>query len=208
MAFGTSEHYNRALSSEPSASLRVLLANERADHMRLVAVIVESLGHTVVATSTEVAEVGALTTDEHPDVALVGLGENTQHALDLIDQIVREASCPVIALLLTSDRAFVDQAAKLGIFAYIVDAEAEELQGALDITLSRFREYHSLQGAFGRRAIIECAKGILMERHKISRDDAFALLRHQSGTTGNKLIVVAEAVVDGHALLPPRRTEP
>ena len=44
--------------------------------MLLVAAIVQSLGHTVVATSTDVAKVGALTTSEHPDVALVGLGES------------------------------------------------------------------------------------------------------------------------------------
>lgn len=173
--------------------------------MLLVAAIVQSLGHTVVATATDVSKVGALTTSEHADVALVGLGASSQHALDLIEQIVHEASCPVIALLTTGDGPFVDQAAKLGIFAYIIDAEARELQGALDITLSRFNEYHSLEGAFGRRAIIERAKGILMERRKISEADAFALLRDQSATTGVKLIAVAQAVVDGHALLPADR---
>ena len=42
--------------------------------MLLVAAIVQSLGHAVVATSTDVTKVGALTSHEHPDVALVGLG--------------------------------------------------------------------------------------------------------------------------------------
>jgi hypothetical protein len=46
-----------------------------------------------------------------------------------------------------------------------------------------------------------------MERHKISDAGAFALLRQQSGTTGIKLIVVAQAVVDGHALLPAGQSE-
>jgi AmiR/NasT family two-component response regulator len=170
--------------------------------MLLVAEIVHSLGHTVIATSTDVSEVGALTTRVHPDVALVGLGESSQHALDLIEQIVREASCPVIALLARGDRSFVDRAAKLGVFAHVIDAEAEELQGALEITLSRFREHQSLEGAFGRRAVMERAKGILMERHRISETDAFALLRHQSGKTGTKIIDVAQAVIDGHPLLP------
>lgn len=50
------------------------------------------------------------------------------------------------------------EAAKRGIFAYIVDGTPEELQGAIDITLQRFGEYHSLQGAFGRRALIEPPK--------------------------------------------------
>ena len=58
-------------------------------------------------------------------------------------------------------------------FAYIVDTTPEELQSAIDITLQRFTEYHSLQGAFGRRALIEQAKGILMARRAIDADKAF-----------------------------------
>jgi AmiR/NasT family two-component response regulator len=192
------------LSTSPSGSVRVLLANEHEEHLHLVETILLSLGHVVVATSTDVTDVGALTAREHPDVALVGLGDSSQHALDLIDRIIREATCPVIALLATTDRSFVDQAAKRGIFAYLVDGDADELQGALDVTLSRFREYHGLQGAFGRRAIIERAKGILMERHHVDERQAFALLRANSSGSGRKLVAVAQTVVDGHALLPAR----
>lgn len=170
--------------------------------MLLVETMLESLGHSVIATSTDVKGVGALTATEHPDVALVGLGESSQHALDLIDQIVHEATCPVIALLPGSNSQFVDQAAQRGVFAYVVDAAGEQLQGALDVTLRRFAEYHSLQGAFGRRAIIERAKGILMERHKVDEAHAFRLLRDQSRHSGRKLVEIASAVAEGHALLP------
>ena len=103
-----------------------------------------------------------MTAREHPDVALVGLGLSSEHALELIEKIVREAACPVIALLSAKDPAYVREAAKRGVFAYIVDTTPEELQSAIDITLQRFAEYHNLQGAFGRRAVIEQAKGILM----------------------------------------------
>src|SRR5204863_3742610 len=99
------------------------------------------------------------------------------HALELISEIVREASCPVIALLSAKDPSYVHEAAKRGVFAYIVDSTPEELQSAIDITLQRFTEYQSLQGAFGRRALIEQAKGILMARHAINAERAFELLR-------------------------------
>jgi AmiR/NasT family two-component response regulator len=49
-----------------------------------------------------------------------------------------------------------------------------------DIVLRRFAEYHDLQGAFGRRALTERAKGILMERHSISEENAFELLQASS----------------------------
>ena len=109
----------------------------------------------------------------------------------------------MIALLSTKDPAYVHEAAKRGVFAYIVDTSPEELQSAIDIILQRFAEYHSLQGAFGRRASIEQAKGILMARHGIGADRAFDMLRDHSQHNGNKLVDVAEAIVNSHLLLLP-----
>jgi AmiR/NasT family two-component response regulator len=68
--------------------------------------------------------------------------------------------------------------------------------------LRRFAEYHDVEGAFGRRAITERAKGILMERHSIEERAAFELLRNDARSTNRKLVDVASAVVDGHRLLP------
>lgn len=186
-----------------SHPLRVLIANERDDRIVLVTTLVSGLGHVVIAGSTNVGEVGALTSHEHPDVALVGLGTSSTHALELIERIVREAECPVIAVLEGHDPVFVTEAAKRGVFAYVVDGSPEELQSALDITLRRFAEYHNLQGAFGRRAQAERAKGILMERYQVDERQAFAMLRDHARHSGRKLVQVAQAVLDGHLLLPP-----
>jgi AmiR/NasT family two-component response regulator len=183
--------------------LRVLIANERRDRLELLAQVVSGLGHEVIARSVDVREVGAVTARERPDVALVGLGLSSEHALTLIAEIVREAHCPVIALLTTKDPAYVKEAAKRGVFAYIVDTTPEELQSAIDVTLQRFTEYHNLQGAFGRRAVIEQAKGILMARHALNADKAFEMLRDHSQHNGQRLADVAAAIVDSHLLLLP-----
>jgi AmiR/NasT family two-component response regulator len=185
--------------------LRVLIANERRDRLALVAPIVAALGHEVIAREIDVDEVGPVTARERPDVALVGLGESSEHALVLIEKIVQEASCPVILLIHEPNPGFVREASKRGIFAYITDGESEEgpeWQSSIDIVLRRFTEYHDLEGAFGRRAVTERAKGILMERHSVDEQAAFKMLREQSRASNRKLIDIAGAVVDGHALLP------
>ena len=87
------------MSSRETQHLRVLIANERRDRLALVAPIVAALGHEVIAREVEVDEVGPVTARERPDVALVGLGESSQHALHLIEKIVQEAFCPVILLI-------------------------------------------------------------------------------------------------------------
>jgi AmiR/NasT family two-component response regulator len=190
------------MSYHETEHLRVLIANERKDRLALVAPIVAALGHEVIAREIEVADVGAVTARERPDVALVGLGESSDHALGLIEKIVQEAACPVIVLLHAPDRAFVREASKRGVFAYITDADSDEWQSSIDIVLRRFAEYHDLEGAFGRRALTERAKGILMERHSVDEAGAFEMMREQSRTANRKLVDVATAVVDGHRLLP------
>jgi AmiR/NasT family two-component response regulator len=182
--------------------LRVLIANERRDRLALVAPIVAALGHEVIAREIDVVDVGHVTARERPDVALVGLGESSDHALGLIDKIVQEAACPVIVLIHAPDPAFVKEASKRGIFAYITDAGATEWQSSIDIVLRRFAEYQDLEGAFGRRAVTERAKGILMERHSVDETTAFDMLRDHARATNRKLVDVAAAVVDGHRLLP------
>jgi response regulator NasT len=196
------------MSYRETQHLRVLIANERRDRLELVVPIVASLGHEVIAREIEVDDVGPVTARERPDVALVGLGASSEHALMLIEKIVKEAACPVIVLLHAADPAFVREASKRGVFAYITDGDAVDWQSSIDIVLRRFAEYHDLEGAFGRRATIERAKGILMERHSIGEAGAFDLLRAHSRAAKRKLVDIAAAVVDGHALLPKQVEEP
>jgi ANTAR domain len=104
------------------------------------------------------------------------------------------------------DLDYVREAARRGIFAYIVDSTPEELQNAIEIT-PRFGEYQSLQGAFGCRALIEQAKGILMNRNAVDAvdaDTAYALLRSHSQRSGQKLSDIAAAIINTHLVLVPR----
>lgn len=197
--------FSKPVPKEVRRPLRILIANERKDRLARIAEVVTGLGHEVISRELEVSEVAAATEREHPDLAFVGLGVSGEHALDMISEIVREASCPVIALLEGDDPVWVNEAAKRGIFAYIVDGRPEEMQSAIDITLRRYAEYSSLEGAFARRAVIERAKGIVMSQHEIDEQRAFELLRSQSQRTGRKLYDIAEAVIESHLLLVQRQ---
>ncbi len=180
--------------------LRVLIANERPARLALVAASVAALGHEVVAREVDPANVACATATMRPDVAIVGLGASSEHALRLIDRIVREATCPVIVLMHSPDPAFLREASKRGVFAFV--GEDDDWQSTIDMTLRRFADYHELRHAFGRRAVTERAKGILMERHSIDEAAAFELLREQARRTNRKLADVAAAVAGTHTLLP------
>ena len=187
--------------------MRVLIADGSPERLREVARVVSSLGHDALARQTDLAALGELTSKERPDVTIAIVGESSTESLELIGKMVKEAVSPVIALLDVEDPAFVKEAAKRGVFAYLVNEGPEGLQSAFDIVLRRFAEYSNLEGAFARRAVTERAKGILMERHGIPEDGAFKLLRAEARRTGQKVVTIAEAVVTSRQLLPRQPAE-
>lgn len=181
--------------------LRILIVGDGPDRRQRIAAAASGLGHAAVIADADLGRIGGLTRSERPDVALVVVGDN-EGSLAMIERIVKEAACPVIAILDVEDPSFVDQAARLGIFAYIADVDEQELQSSIDIALRRFAEYHALEGAFGRRALTERAKGILMERHDLSEQEAFNMLRDHARSSSRKVVDVAQSVVESRSLLP------
>jgi AmiR/NasT family two-component response regulator len=193
------------MDAESTPRLRVLVSDGPGVRLDEVTLTVAGLGHDVIARESSLPDVARITATERPDVAVVIVHEGNAKALQLIDRIVHEAACPVIAVLDVQDREFINEAAKRGIFAYIANGhDPQEMQSAIDIVLKRFAEYHALEGAFGRRAVTERAKGILMERHDIDEPAAFEMLRDQARRTHRKLVDIADAVVASRPMLPAR----
>ena len=121
----------------------------------------------------------------------------------------------MIAHTRDNDGDFVSRAAERGISAWIDTITPEAVQGAIEVALRRYEEtqrletkVEQLESALDRRAVIERAKGILMERHGIDEPSAFKLLRDHSRSDNRKLIDLATAVVDGHRLLPKEPAAP
>jgi response regulator NasT len=191
------------MESDKIRRMRVLVTDGPGVRLDQVTRTIAGLGHDVIARESSLPDVASITALEQPDVAVVIVHDGNAKALKLIDLIVHEATCPVIAVLDVEDRAFINEAAKRGIFAYIADGrDPQEMQSAIDIVLRRFSEYHNLEGAFGRRAVTERAKGILMERHDIDEQAAFEMLRGSARASSRKLVDIADAVVQSRSLLP------
>ncbi|XVQ84092.1 ANTAR domain-containing protein [Microbispora siamensis] len=64
------------------------------------------------------------------------------------------------------------------------------------VAMSGARQQEQLRQAIAVRDLIGQAKGVLMERHKLTADQAFSLLVRASQQTNSKLVDVAEYLVD------------
>jgi len=193
-------------------ALKVLLADEDEGALRVTAALVRELGHEVAEMAIGVQQAAEVIASDDPDVSLVVVYQNDGHALDLVEEISEFARGPVIAILEKEDPEFVAAAAKRGIAAYAREGRAESIQSAIEVSMRRHAEKRDLveqvqrlESALERRALIERAKGILMERHNISEREAFDRLRDHARSRNRTVVDVAASVSEGHALLPKGR---
>ena len=191
---------------------RVLAANEDRAALDQTAAILRELGHEVTSYAVGVREAVEKVAEDDPDLAVVVLHDDDQHALDLIEELSEWSSGPVVALMAEQHEGFVSAAAERGIDAIARPVTPDSVRGAIEIAMRRHAERRALsdeveqlEGALQRRSVIERAKGILMERHGVGEREAFEMLRAQARSLSRPIASVAQAVLDGHALLPKSR---
>lgn len=192
----------------PSDGLRILTADEDQEALKRTSGVLDRLGHDVTATAVDLAQVTEAIAREDPELSIVVVHRDDEHALDLVEEITAFAAGPVIALLSAEDADFVRRAAERGIYAAVRDGDPEALQSAIEIALRRHRDttrlvdqVHRLESALERRAVIERAKGIMMERHGLDDREAFDKLRAHARSNNRTVVDVATAVTEGHSLL-------
>src|SRR3954451_7829119 len=194
--------------TETESNLRILLANEGEEDLRALADVLDGLGHDVTPFAVSVAEAAELIAREDPDLAFVVLDGNDEHGLALISETVEYANGPVLVTVreAETEETFA-KAADMGIAGYVDSWAPDDLKAAIEVALKRHRDEQRLQAkvaqlesALERRAVIERAKGILMERHSVDDRRAFELLRDHARSGGRRVIDVAQSVLDGHAL--------
>jgi AmiR/NasT family two-component response regulator len=198
------------MTTTSERSLRVLLANEREEDLKVLGEVLDGLGHDVTPFAVSVSEAIELIAREDPDIAFVVIDNDDEHGLALISETVEFASGPVlVSVREAKDPALIARAADMGIAGYVDSWAPHDVQAAIEVALRRHREaarltekVEQLQTALERRTVIERAKGVLMERHQIGEAEAFQRLREHARAGGRRVVDVAQTVLDGHALLP------
>jgi AmiR/NasT family two-component response regulator len=183
----------------PTRALRLIAADEHPDALQRTAAMLEQLGHEVTACTASVEEACELIARDEPDAAVVVVHHDVEHALDLIDELSEVVAGPVIALFGEADAQFAEAAARRGLDAIASELTVDALQTAIEVAMRRHAERErlevqvgQLEHALGRRAVIERAKGILMERHGLDEHGAFNRLRSEARSRNLTVVAVAQ----------------
>jgi two-component system, response regulator PdtaR len=183
--------------------VRILIAEDETIIRLDLRDLLERAGHEVVAEARDGEEAVALAREHAPDLAVMDVRMPNLDGIDAARAILEERPIPVVMLTAYGQDELVARAVEVGVFGYLVKPFREQdLVPAIETARARHaelaavrEEVESLAEALAARKAIERAKGLLMEREKISEAEAFARLRGASQRTGKPLRVIAEAVV-------------
>lgn len=183
--------------------MRILVAEDETIIRLDLRGLLESAGYEVVAEARDGEEAVALAREHQPDLAIMDVKMPHLDGIEAARRILEERPIPIVILTAFGQRELVDKAAEAGVYGYLVKPFREQdIVPAIETARARHEELaaaraevDSLAEALVARKAIERAKGLLMDRERLSEGDAFARLRKASQVSGRPLQVIAEAVI-------------
>lgn len=144
-----------------------------------------------------------------PDMIIVDAESQARDTLEHVVMATRDERRPIVLFTNDDDTSQVGAAIAAGVSAYVVAGLApERIRPVLEVAMARFQHEESLRRELAEartqlseRKTIDRAKGILMARHSLTEDHAYARLRKTAMDRGMKLAEVAQRIVDVADLL-------
>ncbi len=141
-----------------------------------------------------------------PDVAIFDIKMPGMSGLEAAKIVSDKKICPVVMLTAFSQREIIEQARDAGALAYLVKPfQKTDLVPAIELAIARFAELRSLSGevaALGAqletRKLIDRAKGVLLDKHRLSESDAFAFIQSMAMSQRMKMGDIAEQIIAGN----------
>lgn len=189
--------------------LRALIAEDEQLTRTIIRARLEKLGHTVVAEAGDGEQAIEAVRLHKPDVVIMDIKMPNMDGIEAARVIMTERPTAILFLSSFNEQELVEQAGDTGALAYLMKPfRKEDLGPALEMAVRRFREITSkskeiddLKEALETRKIIERAKGILMDRHHMSEEEAFKRIHFQARNQNKKMREIAQSIITAADLI-------
>jgi response regulator NasT len=152
---------------------------------------------------------------ERPDIAVLDVRMPDQSGLDLAKHLLlAHPGVPFIFLTAYGEEDVVQQAIENGAIGYLVKpVDIPQLIPAVEAAVARAADLwklrnteQQLQTALNENREVSMAVGLLMERRRLNRQQAFEVLRTTARTQRRKIGEVAEEILSAAELLNASKT--
>jgi len=183
-------------SNRTSPRWRVAVVDDHAPSRAALRAAVSDAGGEVVGEAQRSGEALAMVTRARPDVAIFAVGLPDGDGVAAAADVTTATQCPVVLFTSHTQDDLVARAQAAGVMAYLLKPlRPAELAPALDLAIARFRETRELKQTLEERKVIERAKGRLMERLRLTEDEAFRRLRRAAMNSRRPMVEIARAVL-------------
>jgi two-component system, response regulator PdtaR len=192
---------------------RVLVIDDHEPSRTHLNRILPQCGYEIVGEAASGKSALVFAHTKNPDVILLAVGLSDMDGIEAAQEIMDTKPLPVVVITSHYDAATVERARSAGVMGYLVKPlRAEEVRPAIEVAISRFQEFASLQAenstlreTLEARKIIERAKGLLMEQRKLSEEQAYSLIKKASMNMRKPMADVAQAILLAGGLLTDKR---
>jgi AmiR/NasT family two-component response regulator len=144
-----------------------------------------------------------LTRELRPDLVVMDIRMPEMDGITAAEILTREKLAPVVLLTAFSDEELIERARNAGVVHYVTKPWRDrDLKPAIEIALSRFGEFREMEGRvkdledhLATRKVVEKAKGVLMQKHGITEQEAFRRIQKASMNNRKSMKDVAEAIL-------------
>jgi response regulator NasT len=189
---------------------RVVIAEDEAIIRLDLKEILEEEGYEVVGETGRGDEAVDLVRQHEPDLAILDIRMPGMDGLSAAREIAGNRRSAVLILTAYSQRNLIEEARDAGALAYLIKPfQRSELIPAIEVALGRFHEMKSLESEvkgleeqLETRKVVDRAKGMLMDQHGLSENDAFSFIQKTAMQQRVKTKVIAQQIIDGE-ITPP-----
>jgi response regulator NasT len=189
--------------------LRAIIAEDEQLTRTIIRARLEKLGHSVVAEAADGVQAIEATRLHKPDVVIMDIKMPVMDGIEAARTILADVPCAILFLSSYNEQELLQQASTTGALAYLMKPfRKEDLAPALEMAIARFRqiqhqkrEIDELKDTIETRKLIERAKGILMDRHGMSEDEAFKRIHFQARNQNKKMREIAQSIVTAADLI-------
>ncbi len=186
-------------------TIRVVVAEDEAIIRLDLKETLQEEGYEVVGETGRGDEAVQLVRDLAPDVAILDIKMPGLDGLSAAREIAGERLAAVLILTAFSQRDLIEQARDAGALAYLVKPfQRSELVPAVELAIGRFQEIRalheqaaSLEERLEARKVVDRAKGLLMDRHGMTENDAFSFIQKRAMRDRVTMRAVGDLVIAG-----------
>jgi AmiR/NasT family two-component response regulator len=186
-------------------AVRVVIAEDEAIIRLDLKETLEEEGYEVVGETGRGDEAVRLVAEHKPDIAILDIKMPGLDGLSAARAITDARGAAVLILTAFSQRDLIEQARDAGALAYLVKPfQRSELIPAVEVALGRFQEMRALEDEvkdleeqLETRRLVDRAKGMLMDKHGLSENDAFSFVQKTAMRERTTMKAIAQQIIDG-----------